>query len=179
MDVRRSLEGADTGRAGADALPSTHRPACCGSHPPGVSHVTLCHDTETKRVRQSDRVTGGLVPNYSCPWHWDSGTRVAKCPPVVSPQSRNRRQHPRTRVTWPVVIETRRQRYPCQVVDISNHGAKVMTSARLRTGSVVRLQIIPPDGTPLRVGALVWRLDPDGVAFFFARSIHHRFIRAA
>lgn len=78
-----------------------------------------------------------------------------------------------------MVIETRTQRYPCQVVDISNQGAKVMTSARLRTGSVVRLQIIPPDGTPLRVGALVWRLDPDGVAFFFARSIHHRFIRAA
>jgi hypothetical protein len=64
-------------------------------------------------------------------------------------------------------------------VDISGHGAKVMTSARLRTGTVVRLQIIPPDGTPLRVGALVWRLDADGVAFFFARSIHHPFIRAA
>jgi len=44
---------------------------------------------------------------------------------------------------------------------------------------VVRLQIIPPDGTPLRVGALVWRVDTDGVVFFFARSIHHRFIRAA
>lgn len=101
------------------------------------------------------------------------------CQPVVSQQTRNRRQHPRTRVAWPVVIETRTQRYPCQVVDISNHGAKVMTNARLRTGSVVRLQIIPPDGTPLRVGALVWRLDPDGVAFFFARGIHHRFIRAA
>ena len=54
-----------------------------------------------------------------------------------------------------------------------------MTNARLRTGSVVRLQIIPPEGTPLRVGALVWRLDADGVAFFFARSIHHPFIRAA
>jgi hypothetical protein len=44
---------------------------------------------------------------------------------------------------------------------------------------VVRLQIIPPDGTPLRVGALVWRLDGDGVAFFFAHGIHHPFIRAA
>ena len=98
---------------------------------------------------------------------------------MVNPQSRNRRRHPRTRVTWPVVIETRTQRYPCQVVDISNHGAKVMTSARLRTGSVVRLQIIPPDGTSLRVGALVWRLDTDGVAFFFAHGIHHPFIRAA
>jgi len=98
---------------------------------------------------------------------------------MVDSPSRNRRRHPRTRVTWPVVIETRSQRYPCQVLDISNHGAKVMTSARLRTGSVVRLQIIPPDGTPLRVGALVWRLDTDGVAFFFAHGIHHPFIRAA
>lgn len=78
-----------------------------------------------------------------------------------------------------MVIETRTQRFPCQVMDISNHGAKVMTSAPLMTGSVVRLQIIPPDGTPLRVGALVWRLDADGVAFFFAHGISHRFIRAA
>ena len=98
---------------------------------------------------------------------------------MVTPEVRNRRQHPRTRVSWPVVIETRTQRYPCQVLDISNHGAKVMTSARLQTGSVVRLQIIPPDGTPLRVGALVWRLDANGVAFFFAQGIYHRFIRAA
>src|SRR5215469_6272459 len=89
----------------------------------------------------------------------DSGTPVANRQPVVSLPSRNRRQHPRTRVSWPVVVETRRHRYPCQVVDISSHGAKVMTSARLQPGSIVRLQIIPPDGTPLRVGALVWRLD--------------------
>jgi hypothetical protein len=98
---------------------------------------------------------------------------------MINHQSRNRRQHPRTRVARPVVIETRTQRNPCQDMDISNHGAKVMTNAPLRTGSVVRLQIIPPDGTPLRVGALVWRLDTDGVAFFFAQGIHHPFIRAA
>ena len=108
-----------------------------------------------------------------------SGTPVARCQPVVSQESRNRRQHPRTRVSWPVVVETATQRYPCQVMDISNHGAKITTRARLRAGAVVRLQIIPPDGTPLRVGALFWRVDTDGVAFFFARSIHHRFIRAA
>ncbi len=77
------------------------------------------------------------------------------------------------------MIETRSQRYPCQVADISSHGAKIMTSARLRPGTVVRLQIIPPDGTPLRIGALVWRVDGDGVAFFFAHGIHHPFIRAA
>jgi hypothetical protein len=32
---------------------------------------------------------------------------------------------------------------------------------------------------PLRVGALVWRVDADGLAFLFARGIQHRFIRAA
>jgi hypothetical protein len=78
-----------------------------------------------------------------------------------------------------VVVETRTQRYPCQVMDISNYGAKIMTSARLRNGAVVRLQIIPPEGNPLRVGALVWRIDADGVAFFFARGVYHPFIRAA
>jgi hypothetical protein len=64
-------------------------------------------------------------------------------------------------------------------MDISNNGAKVMTRAPLRTGIIVRLRIIPPEGAPLRVWALVWRIDPDGVAFFFARSIYHPFIRAA
>lgn len=78
-----------------------------------------------------------------------------------------------------MVVETRTQRYPCQVMDISNYGAKIMTNAKLRSGTVVRLQIIPPEGAPLRVGALVWRIDADGVAVFFARSVQHPFIRAA
>jgi hypothetical protein len=64
-------------------------------------------------------------------------------------------------------------------MDICSHGAKLMTSAPLRTGTIVRLQIIPPDGRPLQVGALVWRLDADGVAFLFGRTIHHRYIRVA
>ena len=64
-------------------------------------------------------------------------------------------------------------------MDISEHGAKLLTSAPLQAGSVVRLKIIPPDGIPLRVGALVWRLDTDGIAFFFAHGIYHPFIRAA
>ena len=99
--------------------------------------------------------------------------------PVINVASRNRRQHPRTRVAWPVIVETMTHRYPCQIMDISTHGAKVMTSAPLQPGVVVRLQIIPPTGRPLRVGALVWRVDADGVAVFFGRGVHHPFIRAA
>lgn len=98
---------------------------------------------------------------------------------VTDSVSRNRRQHHRTRVSWPVIIETMTHRYPCQVVDIGAHGAKLATSAPLQLGTVVRLQIIPPFGRPFQVGALVWRSDGDGMAFFFNRSIHHPFIRAA
>jgi FtsZ-interacting cell division protein ZipA len=78
-----------------------------------------------------------------------------------------------------VVIETGTYRYPCEVMDISNRGAKVITRDQLETGSVVRLQIVAPDGTPLRVGAVVRRIDADGLAFSFTRSIYHRFIHVA
>ncbi len=78
-----------------------------------------------------------------------------------------------------MVIETGTYHYPCEVMDISNRGAKVITRDQLETGSVVRLRIVAPDGTPLRVGAVVRRIDSDGLAFSFARSIYHRFIHVA
>jgi hypothetical protein len=43
----------------------------------------------------------------------------------------------------------------------------------------VRLEFIPPEGPSVRVGALVWRVEADGLAFLFGRAIQHRFIRAA
>ena len=81
---------------------------------------------------------------------------------MIGPDSRNQRQHPRTRVSWPVVVETGTHRYPCEVTDISNRGAKVMTREQLETGSVVRLQIVAPDGAALRVGAWCGELMPTG-----------------
>jgi len=62
-------------------------------------------------------------------------------------------------------------------VDISTRGAKVRTKARLKTGTTVQLEVVPPEGPPLRVGALVWRIDADGLAFLFNRGIQHRLIR--
>jgi len=62
-------------------------------------------------------------------------------------------------------------------VDISTNGAKVRTKARLKTGTTVQLELVPPEGPPLRVGALVWRVDADGVALLFSREIQHRLIR--
>jgi len=62
-------------------------------------------------------------------------------------------------------------------VDISTHGAKVRTKARLKTGTTVQLELVPPEGPPLRVGALVWRVDADGLVFLFSRGVQHRLIR--
>ena len=97
----------------------------------------------------------------------------------VVDRQRERRQYPRTRVAWPVLVEVGRRRHPCQAVDISAQGAKVSPKIWLRSGTTVRLQFVPPDGEPLRVGALVWRVDADGLAFLFARSINHPVIRSA
>jgi PilZ domain-containing protein len=98
---------------------------------------------------------------------------------MVVPPQHDRRQHPRTRVSWPVVVEAGTNRHLSNSVDISSHGAKVRIKTRLKTGTGVRLEIVPPEGPPLRVAALVWRVDADGLVFLFARDIHHQAIRGS
>ena len=93
------------------------------------------------------------------------------------PPQQDRRQHPRTRVAWPVVVKVGTSRYLSSSVDISTHGAKVRTKAQLKTGTTVQLELVPPEGPPLRVGALVWRIDANGLAFLFSHGIQHRLIR--
>jgi|SRR6266404_2924222 hypothetical protein len=80
---------------------------------------------------------------------------------------------------WRCDLGTQVAGYPCEVTDISNRGAQVMAREQLETGTVVRLQIVAPEGAPLRVGAVVRRIDADGVAFSFARSIYRRSIHVA
>lgn len=98
---------------------------------------------------------------------------------MATAEQHDRRRHLRTRISWPAVIEAGTSRYACQAVDVSAHGARIRTKARLRTGTAVRLELIPPEGPAIRIGALVWRADADGLAFLFGRGIQHRFIRAA
>ncbi len=92
-------------------------------------------------------------------------------------QQQDRRRYPRIRVAWPIVVNAGTSRYLSSSVDVSTHGAKVRTKARLKTGTTVQLELVPPEGPPLRVGALVWRIDADGLAFLFSRGIQHRLIR--
>ena len=96
---------------------------------------------------------------------------------MQTPPSKDRRQFPRTRVTWPIVVHAGATRYLTSCVDISRFGAKVRTKARLRVGTSVQLEVVPPEGPPLRVGAMVWRVDPDGPAFLFSSGIQHKLLR--
>ncbi len=78
-----------------------------------------------------------------------------------------------------MLVEVGTSRHPCQAVDISAQGAKVSPKVPLGSGTVVRLQFVPPDGPLLLVGAVVWRVDADGLAFLFARNLEHQVIRKA
>ena len=93
-------------------------------------------------------------------------------------RQRERRRHPRTAVAWPVLVEAGKRRHPCHTVDIGVRGAKISPKIWLQTGTEVRLQFAPPEGAPIRVGALVWRVDADGLAFLFAHPLDHPLVRS-
>jgi hypothetical protein len=94
-------------------------------------------------------------------------------------QQQDRRRYPRTRVAWPIVVEAGAKRYLTSSVNISEFGAKVRTKTRLKVGTSVKLEVVPPQGPPLRVGAMVWRVDLDGLAFLFSSGIRHPLLRTA
>jgi len=78
------------------------------------------------------------------------------------------RRHPRAKVTWPVTVEAGGQRLALETVDVSACGAKVrLDRPLLQPGMPARLHFQPPEGPPLQVEGIVWRVDVDGPAFFF------------
>lgn len=77
------------------------------------------------------------------------------------------RRHPRSRVVWPVTVETGGRSYDRHTLNLSPIGAKIRLDEQLTVGSQALLRFRPPQGRPLDVEAIVWRSDPDGPAFFF------------
>ena len=80
-------------------------------------------------------------------------------------------------MSWPVLVKVGTNRYVASSVDISTHGAKVRTKALLKTGTTVQLELVPHEGPLLRVEALVWRVDADGLALLFSHEVQHRLLR--
>ena len=97
--------------------------------------------------------------------------------PMDTSRPQDRRQYPRTRVSWPVLIHDGATRYLTRSLNLSPFGAKVRTNTRLKVGTAVKVEVVPPEGPPIHVGATVWRIDSDGLAFLFGSGIRHRLIR--
>ena len=97
---------------------------------------------------------------------------------VMDTSQQDRRKYPRTRVAWPIVVEAGAKRYLTSSVNISEFGAKVRSKTQLKVGTSVQLEVVPPQGPPLRVGAMVWRVDLDGLAFLFSSGIRHPLLRS-
>jgi len=87
---------------------------------------------------------------------------------------RRPRRYPRFTVSWPVVVEAGKRFFLLQAVDVSGRGAKVRPTERLGEGSVAQLHFHPPNGPALDVEAIVWRVDRDGLAFFFTDDQQRR-----
>jgi hypothetical protein len=94
-----------------------------------------------------------------------------KAPPPVSGQhQRTRRISRRAKVSWTVFARVQGQRLRFHTVDVSARGAKLRPRGDLQTGQSLTLQFVKPNGKPVRVAAMVWRVDADGVGVFFLGS---------
>lgn len=94
--------------------------------------------------------------------------------PVPNGIPRRPRRYPRRNVSWPVVVEAGKRFFLLEAVNVSGRGAKMRPTERLAEGSVAQLHFHPPNGSALDVEAIVWRVTPDGLAFFFTDDHERR-----
>ena len=95
-------------------------------------------------------------------------TRTPAAPP--SHHQRTRRITRRANVSWTVFARVRGERLRFHTVDVSARGAKLRPRGDLQPGQTLTLQFVKPNGRPVRVTAIVWRVDPDGLGVFFLGS---------
>jgi PilZ domain-containing protein len=91
-----------------------------------------------------------------------------KVPPApVDQHQRTRRNNRRANVSWTVFARFRGQRLRFHTVDVCARGAKLRPRGELQAGQSLTLQFVKPNGRPVRVEAMVWRVDSDGLGVFF------------
>ncbi len=86
---------------------------------------------------------------------------------ITDERQPDQRRHPRANVRWPVVVEASGRIFQLETVNISSRGAKVRPKEELEEGSLAELHFHPPGDGVFDVSAIVWRVDLDGLAFFF------------
>jgi PilZ domain-containing protein len=91
-----------------------------------------------------------------------------KVPPAAAGQhQRTRRNNRRANVSWTVFARLRGQRLRFHTVDVSARGAKLRPRGDLQPGQSLTLHFVKPNGRPIQVSAMVWRVDADGLGVFF------------
>ena len=80
------------------------------------------------------------------------------------------RRRPRSRVSWPVIVESGDRLLHGETLNVGPFGAKLRLDERLQEGSLATLHFKPPQGDPMDVQAIVWRIDGDGPVFFFMNA---------
>lgn len=91
------------------------------------------------------------------------------------PESRRR---PRSKVSWPVIVEVGDRVLHGETLDVSPFGVKVRLEERLQDATLATLHLNPPNGDPLDVQAIVWRMDDDGPVFLFLKKAPAFLLRA-
>jgi len=91
-----------------------------------------------------------------------------KVPPApIDQHQRTRRSARRANVSWTVFARVRGQRLRFHTVDVSARGAKLRPRGDLQAGQSLTLQFVKPNGRPIKVSAMVWRVDAVGMRVFF------------
>jgi CheY-like chemotaxis protein len=80
------------------------------------------------------------------------------------------RRRPRTKVSWPVVVEVDDRVLQGETIDVSQLGVKVRLGVRLEDSKLVTLHLNPPQGSAVDALAIVLRSDNDGTAFRFIKK---------
>ncbi len=96
---------------------------------------------------------------------------------VVDPEQ-DQRRCPRQRVSWLVSVTAGQRSFQGRTRDVSASGAKILVKERPALGAEVNLSFRPPGRRPVATRALVWRVDPDGVACMFVGTQEAEFLSA-
>lgn len=84
----------------------------------------------------------------------------------------------RQRVSWLVTVAAGSRSIQGLTRDVSASGAKILVKERPALGVEIGLSLRPPGRRPVSTRALVWRLDPDGLACMFVGTQEPDFLAA-
>jgi hypothetical protein len=96
---------------------------------------------------------------------------------TVDPEQ-DQRRCPRQRVSWLVSVTAGQRSFQGRTRDVSASGAKILVKERPPLGAEVNLSFRPPGRRPVATRALVWRVDPDGLACMFVGTHEAEFLSA-